>query len=128
MAEYRLAKPVQCAECGSAITSGRTDKKFCCDSCRNTYNNRNKRIYQHYKLKVDNCLIRNHKLLDNLIRLGITEISMADFINMGFNPSFITSFKRSGCHMECCCYDISFILMDSKIIGIRHLAKLQGVE
>ena len=27
-----------CLECGDAI-AGREDKKFCCDGCRNSYNN-----------------------------------------------------------------------------------------
>lgn len=130
MADYKLAKPlrIRCAECGGEITTGRSDKKFCCDSCRHTYNNRNKRFYRSYKLKVENSLERNHKVLENLLKMGISEISMSDILNLGFNPAFITSFQRNGCHTECSCYDITFILMDSKIIGIRHLAKLHTVD
>ena len=57
-----VTEPKICAECGAKMT-GRVDKKFCSDLCRNSYNNRIKSEENDLVKKVNNILKRNRKIL-----------------------------------------------------------------
>ena len=41
-----------CLECGEKII-GRSDKKFCNDACRNSYNNKQNKVYKFMLQEVD---------------------------------------------------------------------------
>lgn len=56
-----------CLNCGKALKSGRTDKKFCDDGCRNQYHNEQK-IAEHAELKkITGILKNNRKILKALL-------------------------------------------------------------
>ena len=59
MAEYRLIKNFAgvetCLECG-AIFYGRSNRKFCCDACKNKYHNRHFQDIRNRKLRVKSVL------------------------------------------------------------------------
>ena len=62
------SEEVHCLNCGKTIFGGRSDRKFCNDSCRNTYNRLQRRsmpVTQEEILqeKVISALKRNHALL-----------------------------------------------------------------
>ena len=54
-----------CPECGTKII-GREDKKFCCDGCRNTYNNRNNKDAINLIRNTNNALRKNWRILEEL--------------------------------------------------------------
>ena len=51
-----------CLECGEKIT-GRIDKKFCSDYCRNTYNNSVAKESKNLVRNINNRLKKNYKIL-----------------------------------------------------------------
>ena len=51
-----------CLDCGEAV-KGRTDKKFCDDSCRNNYNNRLKSENGIVFNRINSILKKNRTLL-----------------------------------------------------------------
>ena len=62
----------KCLECGHKIRYGRTDKKFCCDKCRNRYNNAQVKEGRAYRRRVMKALSGNYDILDSLVKAGVT--------------------------------------------------------
>ncbi len=54
-----------CLECGCRLT-GRADKKFCNDMCRNTHNNRLTAHKNNTIRNINNTLKKNRRILDRL--------------------------------------------------------------
>lgn len=82
--------PKECLECGEKIT-GRSDKKFCGDYCRNAYNNRQNRDRNNLMRNVHNSLRKNYRILTKLNPRNKATISKAQLIKAGFNFNYITS-------------------------------------
>ncbi|KKQ83435.1 MAG: hypothetical protein UT04_C0032G0014 [Candidatus Daviesbacteria bacterium GW2011_GWF2_38_7] len=54
-----------CIECGETIV-GRSDKKFCCDLCRNSYNNKQNSESTNLVRNINNILRKNRRILQSL--------------------------------------------------------------
>lgn len=121
---YRIldVKKVECLECGEPITYGRKDKKFCCEQCKNRFNNRKIRNLRNMKLRIWNTLQKNHDILEGLIKIDVDSINIADIAAMGFNIEYSTSYHKIGKHKEFRCFDIVYFLSETKIFGIRKVA------
>ena len=61
-----------CPECGDKII-GRADKKFCSDSCRNTYNNALNKDSKNLIRNINNSLRKNYRILESLNPEGKTK-------------------------------------------------------
>lgn len=55
-----------CLTC-NRVLRGRTDKKYCDDQCRNTYNNQFKSEKSDYVRSINNWLLKNHRILKQLM-------------------------------------------------------------
>ena len=51
-----------CLECGEKII-GRSDKKFCNDACRNSYNNKQNKDSSNLMRNINNKLRKNFRIL-----------------------------------------------------------------
>lgn len=122
--EYRLATQEHqyCLCCGAEISYGRTDKKFCNSHCKDTFHNRTKTHFLDVKSKVDHIMENNYRILNDMVKLGVSQISMTDLVAMGFNPSYSTSFSKGRDGMSLSCYDISFRISNLKIFNIRRIS------
>ncbi len=80
---------MECLECGDKIF-GRSDKKFCSDGCRNTFNNNQKKDSSNYMRNVNNILRKNHRILENLNVSGKTKTTKTKLIGLGLDFNFIT--------------------------------------
>lgn len=79
-----------CLDCGEAIT-GRIDKKFCSDMCRNNYNNRLNSETTNYVRNINNILRKNRRILMDLIPPeGKINLHKDKLANKGFNFNYIT--------------------------------------
>ena len=125
MAEYELLDKKDengvCLECGTAFYGGRVDRKFCCDACKNRYNNKKTRSLRNFKLRIKTALDRNYEILQSLVRDGVRTASRADLEARGFNPDYVTVHLKMNRHDFHCCYDISYILTPIKITNIKKL-------
>ncbi|PSG90188.1 hypothetical protein [Aurantibacter aestuarii] len=79
-----------CPECGTKII-GREDKKFCCDGCRNTYNNRNNKDAVNLIRNTNNALRKNWRILEELNPDQKTKVSKQQLSLLGFNFNYFTS-------------------------------------
>jgi len=82
--------PKTCLECGEKI-SGRADKKFCGDYCRNAYNNRLNRDSKNLMRNVNNRLRKNYRILEKLNTKVKTKVTKSQLVKSGFNFTYFTS-------------------------------------
>lgn len=80
----------KCLECDRKI-SGRIDKKFCTDQCRNTYNNKEKSSDTSYMRSVNGILRKNRKILMKLNPEEMAKTTKEKLLNLGFNFNFYTN-------------------------------------
>ncbi len=104
----------ECAHCGHKLL-GRTDKRFCGDACRNTFN-RLQRQKQRIPLPAKAAAIivvlkRNYQLIGHKTGLEENDTLLCDLgglTSRGFNPNFYTSShtdnngNRWYCVFNCC--------------------------
>jgi hypothetical protein len=79
-----------CLECGDKLI-GREDKKFCCDSCRNSYNNKINKDSTNYMRNINNKLRKNYRILSELNPEGKNKTTRTKLLSKGFDFEFITS-------------------------------------
>jgi len=98
-----------CEECG-ALLHGRTDKKFCSDQCRSTFNNRRSCESNKYVRHINTVLRRNRRILDSLNPGGRVKVAADLLRELGFDFRYHTSVShvREGgaCYY---CYDQGYV-------------------
>ena len=112
----------RCLECGEVIAYGRSDKKFCCEECKNRHHNALKSSSRLMKLRVLSALKHNYEILEALIADGVEQIEVSELKVMGFDAGYITSYIKYRRYVEMWCFDIKFIRTETKIKGISRVA------
>lgn len=102
-----------CLECGESFT-GRIDKKFCSDYCRNTYNNSINKESKNLVRNTNNRLRKNYKILSEVNKKGKTKVSKAKLLDLGFTFNFITSIytTKTG-NVYYYCYDQGYLALEN---------------
>jgi predicted nucleic acid-binding Zn ribbon protein len=80
----------KCLECGDKIT-GRSDKKFCSDQCRISFNNHLNSDETNLVRNINNALRRNRRVLAELNTTGKTKVSREKLLEKGFDFHYFTS-------------------------------------
>jgi hypothetical protein len=106
-------KDRKCLECGE-ILRGRADQKFCCDACRNAFNNKKLGKTTNYIRKVNRILKHNHAILESLNVTDQTVTDKETLANQGYNFDFHThSNETHNGKKYCYCYDQGFASLDN---------------
>lgn len=123
MENYKDVPEQKCLQCGNDMGYGRADRKFCCDACKNRYNNTRRYVHVAYKERINRELEKNYALLSSLVKMGIDQIPLAEAQSMGFNPHLVTAISRTGRRpvLNYSCYDISFKISGSRIFNIQRI-------
>jgi hypothetical protein len=80
----------QCQQCQSMI-KGRSDKKFCSTSCKNKFNNAQKKATCSVTEEIDGYLHRNRTILHNLMQDSKKEIfDKLVLVRSGFQFDYMT--------------------------------------
>ncbi|TRZ46418.1 hypothetical protein [Robertkochia solimangrovi] len=79
-----------CPECGEKVI-GRADKKFCCDQCRNAYNNKLNKDSSNLIRNTNNRLRKNYRILTELNPDGKSKASKIKMFDKGFDFEVFTS-------------------------------------
>ena len=110
-----------CLECGTLVV-GRKDKKFCCLSCKNAYNNRRIGWTRKYKSEIMAKLAKNYQILENLLNDKVYSVPLEELKAAGFDETCITGHRTGkGGHAECSCYDLVYRKSFSKIFGLHRI-------
>lgn len=113
---------MNCLECDSPIL-GRSDKKFCNDSCRNSYNNKmnsdssNLMRYIHGKLKTNHKILINQNFVD-----GKYKTTKSKLMALDFNFEYITHTKtyKNGAEYRFV-YDVGYkFLEDDWVLLVKN--------
>jgi len=99
-----------CLACDSPL-KGRSDKKFCDDYCRNSYNNQLKAITTNQVRNVNNALSKNRRILESFLPEGEKgiKVSQEELLHKGFLFKYVTHIEssRSG-KTYYYCYDLGY--------------------
>lgn len=114
-------KREKCLECGQPIQYGRIDKKFCSDTCKNRYHNRESSQFLKIHSKVIHSLDKNYKILNHCIEKGLTSVDLRDIIQWGFNPEYVTGVHKARMKLENRCYDIKYQRSDNRIYNLERV-------
>ncbi len=112
-----------CAECGAEL-HGRSDKKFCDDQCRSTFNNK---TYSH-DLKsvkeVNRILASNRRALKLALELHGSKTTWSNLISLGFNPNYCTgAYLGIGQKLVYECYEYSW---EQKAASLKIFCNKKG--
>ncbi len=112
-----------CQECGRRLT-GRSDKKFCTDMCRNTHNNRISAFRNNTMRAINHTLRKNRHILAQLCpaeKIRVTRNSLTDF-----NFSYFTHVRQTPRGNTCFfVYDLGYReLANGNILIIRDWPRL----
>lgn len=103
-----------CLHCGKPI-QGRVDKKFCDDSCRNTYNNQQNADSINLIRNINHTLKKNRNILETLIPTGenLAKTTRERLVRAGFNFKFFThSYQNKKGNLYHYCYDYGYLELE----------------
>jgi predicted nucleic acid-binding Zn ribbon protein len=103
-----------CLNCGKPI-QGRVDKKFCDDSCRNTYNNQQNADSTNLIRNINHTLKKNRNILETLIPKGeeLSKTTRERLMRMGFNFKFFTHvYQNKKGNQYHYCYDFGYLELE----------------
>lgn len=83
-----------CLYCGKPL-QGRSDKKFCDDQCRNSYNNQLNSDTNNNVRNINNILRRNRRIMEEINTSGKTNVPKSKLLERGFNFNYFTSLLRT---------------------------------
>ena len=114
----------RCLECGDVL-HGRTDKKFCSDACRNTYNNRLNSDASNTVRNINNILRKNRRILQDLNKQsGKTMVSKDILLSNGFNFTYFTHtyITQKGFNYHFC-YEQGYLFLEDKKLYLLVASK-----
>ena len=103
----------KCLQCGEKLI-GRVDKKFCCDQCRNAFNNLSKTDDNGYIREVNHILRKNRRILEEMNPEGKGKTHRDKLLAKGFVFSFFTNtyITKEG-KTYYFCYDQGYLPLDN---------------
>jgi hypothetical protein len=102
----------KCLECGFEII-GRSDKKFCSDQCRNTFNNRKKQDSNNFVRNVNGILRKNRRILEELNPAGKAKVHYQKLKDKGFNFDYYTNtYKTKAGKVYYYCYEFGYLAIE----------------
>ncbi len=107
-----------CLECGEPV-KGRADKKFCDDTCRSSYNNRQSRSASNLIRKVNRLLAKNRTILASLNPNGKSKTTREELLALGFDFNHFTGIyqtKKGGCYYFC--YEQGYIFLNEHEVAL----------
>lgn len=114
MTTIPTAKP--CLSCGKPV-KGRTDKKFCDDYCRNSYNNQLKSENINLVRNINNALGKNRRILESLFSEGeeMAKTTKDKLLQKGFQFKYITHvYNNKKGNTYYFCYDLGYLSLDNE--------------
>jgi len=80
-----------CLACGTSII-GRSDKRYCDDGCRNSYNNKLNSTSSNFIKKINTILKRNRRILEEMLgNEKMQKVPREKMLTNGFDFSFFTN-------------------------------------
>jgi len=107
-------KTATCQACHKPIR-GRSDKKFCNDYCRNTFNNNLKASTNNLVRNINNTLGKNRRILEGIFTKEeeITKTTKEKLLQKGFQFKFFThTYTNKKGNVYFFCYDLGYLPLE----------------
>jgi hypothetical protein len=117
-----------CLQCGKKL-KGRTDKKFCDDLCRNSYNNRLNSDSNTYVRNINHILRKNRRLLEEALSPSeeMVKLPKHRLVDRGFQFKFFThTYTNKKGNMYYFCYEYGYLLLEGEWVLV--VKKKDGVS
>tara|TARA_B100001287_G_C22363225_1_gene380732 strand:- start:201 stop:599 length:399 start_codon:yes stop_codon:yes gene_type:complete len=113
-------REINCLECQEKLV-GRRDQKFCCDYCRNTFNNRINEDANAIVRKINSILRKNRRILFKLNPNGKKTVHLIQLAELGFNFHYHTnSYSTKNGHQYFFCYDMGYRAIENQEFLLVH--------
>jgi len=107
-----------CPECGDSF-KGRSDKKFCSDSCRNAFNNRFNKDSTNLMRKINRILRKNRSILAKLNPKGKSKTSKKTLLLQGFDFNYHTNtYVTKNGKTYFFCYEQGYLPLDNDLYAL----------
>ena len=107
-----------CLNCGYEL-HGRSDQKYCSDSCRNAYNNQQNYNSTNFIRNINNILKRNKKILEQLCPYDKAKSTKGKMATDGFNFNYHTNTYLTKKGQEYIfCYDYGYLELENNQVVI----------
>ena len=108
--------PIQknCINCGAPMR-GRIDKKFCDDSCRNTFNNQQNAVSTNLIRSINHTLKKNRNILESVIPEGeeLAKTTKDRLLRLDFQFKYFThSYETKKGSQYYYCYDYGYLKLE----------------
>lgn len=117
-----------CLVCRKPL-KGRSDKKFCDDHCRNSYNNQLKSDKNLYIRYINKILKRNRRVLESLTPFNkkTFKVSRERLLRLGFSPEYFTHTETAENGITFTfCYEYGYIAVeDNQYMIIKRKEELK---
>ena len=110
----------QCIACQKTVR-GRSDKKFCNDYCRNSYNNQLKSPANTLIRNQNNQLLKNRKILETIYGKEkiFIKINNSELLKMGFDFDLVTQVRKTKQQsLYYYCYEFGYMPINNDTIVI----------
>lgn len=110
-----MADAKVCLECNKAL-KGRTDKKFCDDLCRNSYNNKLNSDTTGYVRNINNVLRKNRRILEDILPATeeMAKITKQRMLEKGFQFKYLThTYTNKKGNVYYFCYEYGYLLLEA---------------
>jgi hypothetical protein len=107
-----------CLECGEEF-SGRSDKRFCSDACRNAYNNKLNSDTTNYMRNVNNILRKNRRILESKFTGDKNKVQRDLLIKEGFDFNYFTNTyttQKGATYFYC--YEMGYLPLENNFVLI----------
>jgi hypothetical protein len=109
----------ECLECHDPL-SGRIDKKFCSDYCRNSFNNKLNKDGKNLIRNINNRLRKNWRILETLNPNGSGTVSKKKLEMMGFDFNYITEVDTTKVEeLYYLCYDQGYSVLENEMYKLE---------
>jgi hypothetical protein len=105
----------QCLNCDKTV-KGRTDKKFCGDYCRNSYNNQLKAAKNNLVRNINNALGKNRRVLESFFKTEeeIAKTHKDKLLEKGFQFKYMThTYTNKKGNVYFFCYDLGYMPLEN---------------
>ncbi len=112
---------MNCLECDERLV-GRSDKKFCNDSCRNSFNNKHNKDTSNLMRRINAQLRRNYRILQNYeFDKGVSKTTTTKLSAEGFDFEYFTQHKiyDTG-SVRRVIYDISYEILENGYVNLMR--------
>ncbi len=73
-------------------------------------------------MRILSNLEKNYSILDNLLKINITSMSVLELQHLGFKFDCVTSYQKVRRHNVFLCFDISFTVIADRVTSITRLS------